>query len=334
LSNDDQQKTQAIPSLDDLLKEDRKKRMGGAEPEEEENAAPTEAIDFNALLASGRFPDLEAPAEAPGPPANPFGASKQPIDDMDDLPPTAPPSPAMMGGMGKPSNMGGDMGSSSNMGSGSGGAMGSSGGMGPGGGMGGGKGNMGGGNSGGNNSGKGAMPPASPPPQEGGKKNLYIALGVAAFFLFCCCPLGAGGGYYGFFVTRAAGTDPIAITGGPEDGNTDNDGATDDGALNTGAVADMTPDKLEARVKDLGWNVIGEPTRINDKSVTLPVTKGLTGGAVSLNEFDIGLATDAFVKTMSDNPDAAVARSGDKVVSVIMPGKKAEADALLKDILK
>jgi hypothetical protein len=322
LSNDDQQKTQAIPSLDDLLKEDRKKRMGGAEPEEEENAAPTEAIDFNALLASGRFPDLEAPAEAPKPPSNPFGASKRPMDDMDDLPPTAPPSPAMMGGMGKPApasppkpSMGGPGGGKANMG-------------GPGG-------NMGGGNMGGGNGGKGSMTPASPPPNEGSKKNLYIALGVAAFFLFCCCPLGVGGGYYGFFMTSAGSTDPIAITGGPEDGNTDNGGANDDGAaLNTGAVADMTPDKLEARVKELGWSVIGEPTRINDKSITLPVTKDLTGGAVSLNEFDIGLATDAFVKTMSDNPDAAVARSGDKVVSVIMPGKKADADALLKDILK
>lgn len=110
-------------------------------------------------------------------------------------------------------------------------------------------------------------------------------------------------------------------------------GKTSANGSQKGAVAKMTPKSIQEKVEGLGWKVLGKPTQINPKSVTLSVIKGTTGGAVSLNEFDIEIATDAFVKTMEKNDGAVLVRSGNKVVSVVMPGKRDEAKKVLGSIL-
>jgi hypothetical protein len=98
-------------------------------------------------------------------------------------------------------------------------------------------------------------------------------------------------------------------------------------------IDDMTPDSLTKAVKKLGWEVVGEPTKLNDGSITLPIVKGVTGGAVSLNDFDPANAADFYIDTMQKNDGAAVARSGKKVVTVLMPGNKGKADELMEEIV-
>ena len=115
------------------------------------------------------------------------------------------------------------------------------------------------------------------------------------------------------------------------------DKAEDKGGDSSAAVKKMTPDKLEAKVKDLGWSVVGEPTKLNDGSITLPIVKGTIGGAVSLNDFSSqggSIATNSFVDTMKKNDGCALSVDGDKVLSVLMPGNKAEADKLMEELTK
>jgi hypothetical protein len=47
------------------------------------------------------------------------------------------------------------------------------------------------------------------------------------------------------------------------------------------SVKSMTPDKIEARMKDLGWTVIGEPTRLNAKLRHAPRHQGHHSAAPS-----------------------------------------------------
>lgn len=120
------------------------------------------------------------------------------------------------------------------------------------------------------------------------------------------------------------------LSGGNNSGNVGVGGLAQESAF----VGTLNPAKVEAKVKKLGWQTVGEPTRLNSGSVTLPVVKGTTGGAVSLNEFDSPVATNAFIETMAQNEGAVMARSGNKILTVIMPGKKEEAVKLLAALLK
>lgn len=115
------------------------------------------------------------------------------------------------------------------------------------------------------------------------------------------------------------------------------DKADDKGGDSSAAVKGMTPDKLQSKVKDLGWSVVGEPTKLNDSSITIPIVKGTIGGAVSLNDFSGqggSIATNSFVDTMKKNDGCALSVDGDKVLSVLMPGNKAEADKLMEELTK
>jgi hypothetical protein len=103
--------------------------------------------------------------------------------------------------------------------------------------------------------------------------------------------------------------------------------------LNNPKVARITPAQLEARAKAMGWKIISEPTRVNPKSITLSVVKGTVGGAFSLNEFDVPLATDTFVKTMAGNEGAQMERSGNKVLTVILPTNPQLSRKVLTEIL-
>jgi hypothetical protein len=100
-------------------------------------------------------------------------------------------------------------------------------------------------------------------------------------------------------------------------------------------VGALTPAKLESKVKKLGWEVVGEPTRLNDGSVTLPIVKGATGGAASLNDFSEhgSVATHSFIETMQGNEGVAMLRSGDKVLSVLMPGNEDKALELIDELI-
>lgn len=98
-------------------------------------------------------------------------------------------------------------------------------------------------------------------------------------------------------------------------------------------VARITPAQLEKRAKEMGWKIISEPTRVNPKSITLSVVKGNIGGAFSLNEFDVSIATDTFVKTMAENKGAQMERSGNKVLTVILPSHPDLSRKILAEIL-
>jgi predicted RNA binding protein YcfA (HicA-like mRNA interferase family) len=100
------------------------------------------------------------------------------------------------------------------------------------------------------------------------------------------------------------------------------------------AVGKMNPAKVEAKVKKLGWEVVGEPTRLNKNSVTLPVVKGFVGGAVALNDFDPPNAADYYVEEMQKNDGAVMVRSGAKVLTVLIPGNRQAAQELIQDLLK
>jgi hypothetical protein len=321
-NNDDNQKTQAIPDLHELLKSDRTQA-----PPDEEEAAPTEAIDFAALVASGKFPDMEMDAAPPkpnlskpsAPPEDPWGAPSAPSPRA-----SAPPPMDPMPSAPPPMNNGGRASASGN---------------GP---------TMGGPSSSGRSA--SAPPPQAPPSGGGngggGSKKIFIVLGIGALFLFCCCPGVLGGLVYGNFLPAEVSS---KIPGMPAQGGTEPDKGEDldkgpseedgdeGGGDQASAVADMTPDKLEAKVKELGWGVVGEPTKLNDSSITIPIVKGTTGGAVSLNDFSGqggSIATNSFVDTMKKNDGCALAVNGDKVLSVLMPGNKAEADKLLEELTK
>lgn len=108
LDSDNEMKTQAIPSLDDLLREDRQahqERLHGAgsvdEPEEDD-FAPTEAIDFDAIAKM--HPELAAhaerfakpePAASAAPAATPAPAEPEPMASVSVEPEPEPePAPA------------------------------------------------------------------------------------------------------------------------------------------------------------------------------------------------------------------------------------------------
>jgi hypothetical protein len=131
-------------------------------------------------------------------------------------------------------------------------------------------------------------------------------------------------------------------TGGGGGGDSANAGGGDDSDPGkpsdaAGVIDDMDPDALTAEVKKLGWEVVGEPTKLNDKSITLPIVKGSVGGAVSLNDFGKSggkTASKIFEESMLKNDGAVVYRSGARAFSVLMPSNKAAAQKLANQILK
>ncbi len=199
--------------------------------------------------------------------------------------------------------------------------------------------------SGGGGGGFSSPPPAMP--EENSKKTLYIALGIGAFFLFCCCPLASFGGFMAIGAQSASSAiddyEPPSSFEEPEPvpaGKSNKEPVvkkeqkvTTPNSTKVAAVASMTPEKLKRKVKTLGWKIIGDPKVING-SLSLPITMGAVGGAATVNDFPNEAAAKIFTKTMHENPDAVVVRSGKKTVAVIMPGNKQKAIDLSNKILR
>lgn len=311
---DDNARTQAVPSLDDLLKEDRAShavRSGAPMPEgeDEDVAAPTEAIDFQALIASGAVPDPAAVLDKSSQPEN---LATTPLDDgphpvssgpslggpsdgpsMGEPPPmeAAPPAPA-------PASGGGD-----------GWAM------------------DGGGASGGGGGGGASAPP---PKEEKSKTGLIVGIVGALFFLFCCCPLIGYGGWSGYayyqFQNIDPGSGPVAV-----DGDGDSDGSGDAAG---GALSSLTGAKIKEVLEAEGYTVATDPVETDTggaKSIHVAGLKDATAASVILYSYS-GPGADTFMDSWKKGAESVdgshVVVDGTTGLQVTISGNADEAKRL------
>ena len=100
-------------------------------------------------------------------------------------------------------------------------------------------------------------------------------------------------------------------------------------------VKEMKPAELERRIKALGWNVLGEPTESKQRGmrgVVYPVTKGATGGAVSMYEYKQKNIAKTFESSMKKQKAATVRDKG-KVIVVHFPNKPDVANEVMDQIM-
>ena len=98
-------------------------------------------------------------------------------------------------------------------------------------------------------------------------------------------------------------------------------------------IHQLTPGALRERLEGAGWNLLGQPVT-EGASITISINRGVISGATSLKVFDNEPAADEFERQISAKPDAAVIRSGNKILAVVLPGNRGEAVRLLKALLQ
>ncbi len=293
---EDQASTQGVPALDSLLKQDRAGHM--PEGEDEATAAKTEAIDFQALLASGVLGDLGGtPREEPA--TTPLRDKPSPMRAM--APPEAPAAPAAPAPAPPPAAPQAQAPPPEDSWS------------------------MGAGNGGGSGGGGGddAMP------EKKGSKNLIIGLVVGALMLFCCCPGALVGGGFGY--TYFVSTDRAVFEDIP---SVKESGSDDSG----GGGTSLTADDISAALKAEGYSILGDPTEVDaggTKSVTVVGTKGATVATVLVSSYG-GPGADIAIQTWQDGvkdvPGTSLKVDGNIGIMVTVSNDKDEAERLLKII--
>ena len=360
-------KTQAISNIDALLAgdrsvhQDRRNHVVGGDPSEaveEEVAAPTEAIDFSALLASGALDGLNPATEEPvqvadkteaidfsamvssghmPPPADDKPAGYDPTAAMnfDDFkasiknkPPEAAPAPAPPAAA---QSMGHDPTEAMNYDD-------------------------------FKDSIKNKPPspsapapapapvaaapapapapapaaPAPPPPVSTGgggggggeekksKTGLYIGIGVAAFFLLCCCPSSLGY-FFKDTLMGLAGVSEVAEEATAEDGDEDSE--------NGNAGGEITSESIKKAIEGEGGEIQGEPTESNAagiKTITYAFLIDGTGGSAVFSDFgDEEMAKQAAAAAENATDDAKVRQNGTSFLVVTVAGKPELAQAIL-----
>lgn len=325
MSNNDNQKTQAIPSLEDLLQGDREiHAQREAEAPDEENAAPTEAIDFAALVASGHMPapeefpaepsasgdmftsapPLNAPAmDAHAPPMDmhmpPVGAEEKhtglpPMEDtalpMED--PALPAVDPMLVGnpnAAMPAHDMAPMNTAPPMNSGS---MGS----GP---------KIGGGPGGGGGQ---SSPPAG---EKKSKTPMFIGLGFVALLLFCCCPLGIGGYYAQESFTEFQNKTKAN--------------------LNKLAISTAQVD-LQYKLESNGWTIEAEPQetqKAGNTTITLLAVQDSKKASITMTQYQDPTSAEVAYKSLQGSEGLAVSRKETLVTHVSIANDTSAAEALL-----
>ncbi|MEO1273642.1 MAG: hypothetical protein AAFX99_36625, partial [Myxococcota bacterium] len=102
------------------------------------------------------------------------------------------------------------------------------------------------------------------------------------------------------------------------------------------ALANLTPDTLAGRIEAAGWTVVSAPIETRNDGVTSwiwAVTRGTSGGAVGLYQYDATQQAQQLVELLGGKEDTAVTREGRVVVSVIATERPQDAQELMRNLL-
>jgi hypothetical protein len=102
-------------------------------------------------------------------------------------------------------------------------------------------------------------------------------------------------------------------------------------------LATLEAPAVRARLESEGWTILGTPSTLSNasySSTVFTIIKGSAGGAVGLYEYADRSSAEMLEDQFKKNPNAAVARDNKKVLSVILPNRRPEADKLLEKLLR
>jgi len=220
---------------------------------------------------------------------------------------------------------------------------------------------------GGGSPGYGAQPPGggySPPsgsgygnaqPPRKSNTGLIIGIIVGVLLLFGACPCA---GFFLFAARSSSDSTPIARSNGDDNNNNNNNFDDSDNADEDEKDDDPTPrrrtrrvrrrrsgpapvsslnqDVITRRLTSDGWEVLGTPSQQNGpgySTLIISIIRTPAGGAVGLYHYDDTNTAISLEKNFRENPNAAVKREGQDVVSVIMPDRPELARETLDVVL-